>query len=169
MRAIVILGKKPGKNGDTSELEARVNVGVEELKRRKWDVLVVSGGATKAGFPMEAELGAQFARKRLGNDAPLRLERWSRSTMENIKNLRGLFPGVRLTGLVFVTSRYHMPRVKWLVGLFLPEIAAIAEYVPVPIKPTVGNLLSEAILLVLAFIDPNERIFLPFFKKFRHG
>jgi hypothetical protein len=84
--AVVVLGVR--NRGDRANYlnRFRVRAGVRSMNpTAREGVLVLCGGAV-AGHETEADLMARYARDELGYDGPIRLDRHSQSTWENIQN-----------------------------------------------------------------------------------
>ena len=108
--AIVLLGAALGKNDEpTGELRERVKKAAEVYHRHNGQVpVMVCGGVTKGHKRAEAEVMAELlAAEGVPADA-IRMEKKSRTTMENFRNAMALL-GDKAQVLV-VTSDYHVRR-----------------------------------------------------------
>lgn len=168
MRAVLVLGGRLLASGKASrEFKKRMSAAVSLLAHGKADVLVISGGMTRIGFPSEAETGLALVPENLREK--VLIETRSRSTLENIRYARGFLEGLAITSLVVVTSASHVPRARFLVKKFLPEMYAHTSFEGVG-RATLAERVREFMLHCLAVIDPYNRVFLPLLKKwFRSG
>ena len=168
MRVILVLGNKLLLSGAMScKFRERVERAILVLSRTG-DMLVITGGTTRAGFQAEAEAGLSLVPENL--KAKTRVETESKSTSENIKFSRELLSDiVTVESLVVVTSKSHVPRTRLLVKKFWPEVYPKTSFEEVG-RSTATERFVEYVLCCLAIVDPNDRVFLPLLKKFfRNG
>ena len=166
----MVLGKQPSKDGEYSELKDRIKKAVDMFnKEGRWNLIIISGGQTRAGLPAEAVLGETYLKDHLKSAAPLLLEEQSRTTVENIeftKKLVTLSPVdfVPLQAMAVITGPYHIRRTRFLFEKLWPEMAPRCTFVGVG-KSSIGENVKELILLVIAWLDPHEKFILPRLKK----
>jgi len=106
MGGCLVFGKQ-SRNGQIDNEYRQRLAKAAELFRQQPRTLILLGGHTTSGEPSEAEMGLRELR-RLGlpDSAPVRLEKQSRHTLENLRNARKL----RQHHPVLVSNRYHLAR-----------------------------------------------------------
>lgn len=99
----------------------RVRAGVRSMSPTAPDsVLVLCGGAV-AGTETEADLMARYARDELGYDGPLRLDRDSHSTWENIGNAIPLIENADV--IKIVSNSLHAEKARAYLWKRRPDLA----------------------------------------------
>jgi hypothetical protein len=132
--------------------------GIFLMSQGAGDLLIISGGVTRVGFPSEAEVGFDFVPNNLRSITII--ENKSTSTYENIRFIKPLLPTVE--SLMVVTSRACIPRARLLVKRLLPEISSVSF---VGVRSTAREYMRELIRYHIAVIDPSEKTLIPFLKK----
>ena len=110
--------------------------------------IVVLGGRTRAGVGSEAEAGGRYL-ERLGVPAErIRLEDWSRHTLENFREYRAQFSDPSAEPPVLVTNRFHLARSSLLArGLRLAHTPCAAEDHAVALLREAPRIVIEAVLV----------------------
>lgn len=171
MRIVLALGVRLRPTGHPGpRYMLRLEKAAKLMMRGDGDMLVLSGGRTRAGLPSEAEAGLMLL-----PDAVQRktiLETSAKTTSENIQRARRLLTklgGQAVESLTVVTSTEHVPRVRCLVRQCWPEVYERTSFVGVG-EPEFRERVREFVLGVLARIDPYDRVFLAIPRKiFRHA
>lgn len=163
MRVVLVLGSRLLASGRMSRMFIRrVERAVSLLSRDMADLLIIAGGATRTGFPTEAEAGLAYVPTEIAGRALIEIR--SRSTSENIRYVRELLGDTPITSLIVVASASHIPRVRYLISRLWPEASAAASFEAVG-QVTLLERVRECALLALAIIDPANKVFLPILKK----
>ena len=121
MEAVVVLGVR--NRGDRANYlnRFRVRAGVRSMSpTARTSVLVLCGGAG-AGHETEADLMARYARDELGYDGPIRLDRHSHSTWENIQNAIPLIKEAEV--IKIVSNSLHAERGRGYLWKLRPDLA----------------------------------------------
>lgn len=124
--AILVLGGgiRDDRNDEKSEPSARTLqrlVGARVLAvRTHWPIWVCGGRMKGQGEPSEARVMAK-ALEAMETPVPLFVEDRSRTTWENLLQVKGLFVKRHVSRVVLVTNAFHMPRALWAAHRFLPD------------------------------------------------
>lgn len=113
---VLLFGKHaPGGQLD-DDFQARLDRAVSLWGERPPRSVVLLGGGA-AGEPSEAELARDgLIARGLRADAPLRLERDSRDTLQNLRNARLVLGDGMGSRVTLLSSRYHLARCAWFAG-----------------------------------------------------
>ncbi|MDR6868580.1 uncharacterized SAM-binding protein YcdF (DUF218 family) [Microbacterium resistens] len=118
-RAVIVLGYRNRGGRANAVNRYRVRAGLRTM-RTPGDVLILSGGPVAADVP-EATLMAEYAVSR-GYTGTVRVERESRSTEENIRNV---MPFLTDEGAIAIVSNsLHAERARLLLRALRPELGA---------------------------------------------
>lgn len=108
---LLLFGKHaPGGRLD-ADFAARIGRAAEVWRTRPPRVIVLLGGSAP-GHPAEADVArAALLAEGVADDAPLRLEKTSRDTLQNLRNARTLLAdGAHGGPVVLLSNRYHLAR-----------------------------------------------------------
>lgn len=108
---LLLFGKHaPGGRLD-ADFAARIGRAAEVWRTRQPRVIVLLGGSAP-GHPAEADVArAALLAEGVADDAPLRLEKTSRDTLQNLRNARALLADAAHGGpVVLLSNRYHLAR-----------------------------------------------------------
>lgn len=108
---LLLFGKHaPGGRLD-ADFAARIGRAAEVWRTRPPRVIVLLGGSAP-GHPAEADVArAALLAEGVADDAPLRLEKTSRDTLQNLRNARALLAdGAHGGPVVLLSNRYHLAR-----------------------------------------------------------
>lgn len=108
---LLLFGKHaPGGRLD-ADFAARIGRAAEVWRTRPPRVIVLLGGSAP-GHPAEADVArAALLAEGVADDAPLRLEKTSRDTLQNLRNARTLLADAAHDGpVVLLSNRYHLAR-----------------------------------------------------------
>ncbi|GAA4789977.1 YdcF family protein [Lysobacter hankyongensis] len=108
---LLLFGKHaPGGRLD-ADFAARIGRAAEVWRTRPPRVIVLLGGSAP-GHPAEADVArAALLAEGVADDAPLRLEKTSRDTLQNLRNARTLLADAAHGGpVVLLSNRYHLAR-----------------------------------------------------------
>lgn len=108
---LLLFGKHaPGGRLD-ADFAARIGRAAEVWRTRPPRVIVLLGGSAP-GHPAEADVArAALLAEGVADDAPLRLEKTSRDTLQNLRNARTLLADAVHGGpVVLLSNRYHLAR-----------------------------------------------------------
>lgn len=157
---VLVLGKQLLPNGSLSkELKLQMRVAVEMMHAAVGNLLVISGGVTRPGFPAEAEVAAQLLPKRL-YDSVL-LEPTAMSTKQNVVNVKKLLSEYDIARIFVVTSAGHRQRVFYCFKKYWPEIVPDLYFEDIELKQTWFEKIVHKAIYFMTVIDPNEKFFLP--------
>ena len=162
--AVVVLGKKPPGDAEIHpDFAANLRAAAELVKPGKSGLLVISGGATRNGRQPEAQVGHEYLRQRVA--VPILLETDSRTTAENIVNVRRLLEPYGIETVTFVTSAYHVRRTRLLVERLWPAVAATASYEYGQDTDRWPERLINVVYLPYAAIDPGNQTIVRFTRR----
>jgi hypothetical protein len=155
MRVVLVLGDRLLPSGDVNDaFKARMCVGVSRLLRSRGDLLVISGGTTRAGFPSEAE--ASLSEVPPAMLPKVLLETRAKSTVENILYTKELLDGKLINSLTVVTSAAHVPRTKKIMKRLWADVYPKTSFKSVG-RATRMERVVEFILRRLDTVDPKGR------------
>ena len=107
---IVVLGARLQPNCTPPKvLNERLDAAANFARLHPTNTIIVSGGATQAGCPTEAQAMEVGLRARLIPN-PIVRDDHAFSTVENARNVAALAPGQHQ--MVLITSDYHLPRAQ---------------------------------------------------------
>jgi len=166
MRVGIVLGKKPRKGEAIHpELRARALKASYLLRAKKVDLIIVSGGKTRGGMG-DTEAGSvynlfpSYLRERMA----VRRESFALSTAQNIEYSKKMLQATPVDELVILTSPYHVRRTRFLLAKIWPEMLGKTTFLPVGPSPF-KEVVVEAILLALLFVDPKGKWIFPLLHK----
>ena len=167
MRVILVLGKKLSASGKMSEeFKQQVENAIRLFLSGEADLIVFSGGVTRAGFCAEAEAAASMVPREL--DGYFECETASKTTLENVVWSRELLKDFLITKLIVVTSRAHELRAKFLIRRFWPEVYPCTVYSGVAASP--WQWIQNLVRYIPMRLYPDGRFFEPLVKRlFRNG
>ena len=164
MRIALVLGKQLSPSGAmTAEYVAQMQKAVSLLSADKVDIILITGGVTRAGFPSEAEVGLSKVPKELRTK--VMLEKCSKSTSENIRFVLEMLGSSRITSMIVVGSTGQDRRTRFLIKRLWPEILPVTKFDSVP-TTSAKEKVAHFVLYVLTLIDPDDEVFVPFIKKY---
>lgn len=108
--AAVVLGAAAWGSRPSPVFRERLNHAVALYKSGRVRKLAFTGGAVKKGFMSEAEVGRRYALKQGVPAADILLESKSRTTYENLANIRSLLHEERIHKIVIVSDPMHLAR-----------------------------------------------------------
>ncbi|WP_455596245.1 YdcF family protein [Cloacibacillus porcorum] len=126
----------------------RVYAAVKLAKsRQEHSVLIMSGGNVfGANDRYEAE-AMRDAAKAMGYEDRILVEKWSRTTAENMKQSANIIRQQGLNHVIIVTNGFHMPRSMQMAALHMPYLQ---------IYPFPGGRLTDPVIRGLSSFLPNS-------------
>lgn len=108
---LLLFGKHAPDGRLDADFAARIGRAAEVWRTRPPRVIVLLGGSAP-GHPAEADVArAALLAEGVADDAPLRLEKTSRDTLQNLRNARALLAdGAHGGPVVLLSNRYHLAR-----------------------------------------------------------
>jgi len=110
-QTVLVFGKHAPQGRLDADFAARIARAAELWRARAPQAIVLLGGSAP-GHPAEADVACSaLLAAGVAADAPLRLEKSSRDTLQNLRNARELLGGRSGVGRVtLLSSRYHLAR-----------------------------------------------------------
>jgi len=166
---IIVHGQKPPRSGEMSPaFQKRLEKALNLLYVEKISFLVITGGQTKKNTLSEAEQGFHYINKRLA--FPTILESESKTTYENVINTKKILKNISFDNLIIITSAERLKRIRYLYKKNWPEVYSKATFLGAGNTRLPMIMLLENLYLIIARLDPQEKIFTPITKKlFRNG
>ena len=126
-KIVIVHGQKLGDEGELKDgFVKRLDKSVEVLVENKCDFILVSGGRTRERFPSEAEVGADYLRKKYFIEVVE--ERQSLTTVDNVVCASKLI-GQNPEFIYAISSRSKLPRLRFLYEKLYPEIYDKIDFV----------------------------------------
>lgn len=125
---IIVHGEKPLRSGKIDPTFARrLEKALDLTRKTPIDTILVTGGKTRKGFPIEAETGALFLTPK--TSLPIIKESRSKNTGENILYAKALLSNKKYDKLIVITSKRRIKRVKYLYSRLFQESYSKIEFV----------------------------------------
>ncbi|MBI2633254.1 MAG: YdcF family protein [Parcubacteria group bacterium] len=161
MRIAIVHGEKSLASGALyPAFVARLEKVIELHNREPFNLIIITGGATRKNIHTEAEAGETYMRARI--NAPILLEKNARTTSENVRFSKELI-GARAPqteNTTVITSRKRMLRARYLYWrLWSTEMYKKIIFVPVRDYYPNSYYLIELFYLLFAIFDPYEKSF----------
>lgn len=116
--AAVVLGAAAWDKRPSPVFRERINHAITLYQDRRVDKIVFTGGTPKKGFMSEAEVGRRYAIKQGIPARNILFENTSRSTYENIRNIRPLLRPNGIRSVIIVSDPYHLARAQAIAADF---------------------------------------------------
>jgi|SRR3989344_1638218 len=125
---IIVHGEKLTSTGEISySFKQRLDLAYNLSKRYDNSTIIVAGGHTRKKFPTEAYMGEEYLKNK-GLSQEIILENKSRSTVENILFIKKHVKENNYNKIIVVSSKKHIPRVKYLYWRLWPSAYKKAEF-----------------------------------------
>ena len=121
LEAVIVLGFRNRGRRINYLNRYRVRAGLRSMRTDAAEGLLVLCGGSVAGDLPEAELMAQYARERRGFTGPLRLDRTSTTTRENIANAIPMVEHV--DAITIVSNSLHAEEARAYLWMLRPDLA----------------------------------------------
>lgn len=108
--AAVVLGAAAWDKRPSPVFQERINHGIALYQSGRVAKLVFTGGSPKEGFMTEAEVGRRYAIKQGVPARDILFENKSRSTYENLYNIRPILRTNGIASIIIVSDPYHTAR-----------------------------------------------------------
>lgn len=110
--AAVVLGAAAWDKRPSPVFRERINHAITLYQSRRVDKIAFTGGTPKKGFMTEAEVGRRYAIKQGIPARHIVLENTSRSTYENLRNIKPVLQAHDIRSIVIVSDPYHLARAR---------------------------------------------------------
>jgi hypothetical protein len=166
MKCVILHGSKLLPSGSlSSEMQNRIEVLLDLLNSRKYDLLVITGGIS--GKVQKCESEVIFSQVKDLINIPVRLESDSKTTVQNILKTSKLLEADNIEHLSVITGKTSLRRVKRLYKLYMPQYVNRIEFFGASASRPFKSFVWEAILYVVYLLDPKEYWMRPFINYFR--
>ncbi|WP_373741930.1 YdcF family protein [Neisseria sp.] len=108
--AAVVLGAAAWDKQPSPVFRERINHAIALYQGRRVGKLIFTGGTPKKGFMTEAEVGRRYAVRQGVPARDILFENTSRTTYQNLQNIRPLLREHGIGSIVIVTDPYHTAR-----------------------------------------------------------
>lgn len=128
--AIIILGHGQKKREVSEVLRNRLNKAFEVFQENGGAKMILSGGRVYSKEFSEAEIMEEFLEKKGVMKEDIILDDKSKSTFENLTNLKKIVEERGFRKIALITSDYHLKRVKMIaknIGLDIFEFSAFSR------------------------------------------
>jgi len=166
MKYIILHGSKLLPTGNLSpDMQNRIGILKDVLKREKHDLLIISGGiSSKVQIP-ESQVILDNIKDFI--DIPVKLESTSKTTVQNILNSLKHIESSDIDQITVITSKGSFRRVKRLYKLYVSQYFNRIEFVVAENTASFKTFVWEALIYVVYLIDPKEFWMRPFINHFR--
>ncbi|MCP1660089.1 YdcF family protein [Neisseria perflava] len=110
--AAVVLGAAAWDKRPSPVFRERINHAITLYQSHRVDKIVFTGGTPKKGYMTEAEVGRRYALKQGIPAKDILFENTSRSTYENLRNIRPVLRANGIENIVIVSDPYHLARAR---------------------------------------------------------
>lgn len=111
---IVVLGAAQWNGRPSPVLQSRLDRGIELYRQGYAPLLVLTGGVGAGDVQSEAAVGRDYALDRGVPAAAILIEEQSRTTLQNLQQVRALLEPLGLNRILLVSDPFHMARSSWM-------------------------------------------------------
>lgn len=126
--AAVVLGAAAWGNRPSPVFRERIRYAVELHQNNRVHYLVFTGGSPRDGYPSEGEVGRNYALRHGVESNVVMAETRSRTTWQNLENVRALLVKKGISDVLLISDPLHMRRVM----LMADELGIRAYAAPTP-------------------------------------
>ncbi len=108
--AAVVLGAAAWDKRPSPVFRERINHAITLYQSHRVEKIVFTGGTPKKGYMSEAEVGRRYALKQGIPAKNILFENTSRSTYENLRNLKPILRAGGIDDIIIVSDPYHLAR-----------------------------------------------------------
>lgn len=156
-RILIVHAHKSGRDGSLSrQFAVRLDKAAELANSGQFDAMIISGGRTRRGAEIEARQGEQYVRGKC--TVPILREEQSKTTYENVVQVKALVTGQPIEQAVVVVGQHQLKRTKYLYARYWPEVAARIEFIGVNEPDPQYTPALELLYRITARLDPRERV-----------
>ncbi|ASK27273.1 YdcF family protein [Neisseria chenwenguii] len=110
--AAVVLGAAAWDKRPSPVFRERINHAIALYQSGRVDKIAFTGGTPKKGYMTEAEVGRRYALKQGIRAQDILFENTSRSTYENLRNIRPVLRANGIKTVIIVSDPYHLARAR---------------------------------------------------------
>ena len=126
--AAVVLGAAAWGNKPSPVFEQRIRYAVELHAKGRVHYLIFTGGTPRENYPSEGEVGRSYAVRHGVQQSDVVAETHSRTTWQNLENVRPILANRQLGAVLLVSDPLHMRRAM----LMAEELGVHAYAAPTP-------------------------------------